>query len=76
MWDLKILEHIHLKKIQFIISCPTNGVLEFLDLTLPFDITFKQIFGDVLENLAVVLSSIGSGHSMGTIGNGLVIGNG
>ena len=31
------------QKIQFTISCPTNNVLEFLDLILSFEATSKQI---------------------------------
>ena len=37
------------KKIQFSISCPTDNVLEFLDLTLSFDVTSKQILVDVFS---------------------------
>ena len=37
------------KKIQFTISCPTDNVLEFLDLTLSFDTTSKQILVDVFS---------------------------
>ena len=37
------------KKIHFTISCPTDNVLEFLDLILLFDVTFKQILVDVFS---------------------------
>ena len=37
------------KKMQFTISCPTDNVLEFLDLTLSSDATSKQILVDVFS---------------------------
>ena len=37
------------KKLQFTISCPTDSVLEFLDLTFSSDVTPKQILVDVFS---------------------------
>ena len=37
------------KKRQFTISCPIDDVLEFLDLTLYFDATSKQILVNVFS---------------------------
>ena len=37
------------KKMQFTISCPTDNVLGFLDLTLSFNATSKQILVDVFS---------------------------
>ena len=37
------------QKMQFTISCPTDNVLEFLDLTLSSDATSKQILVDVFS---------------------------
>ena len=36
-------------KMQFTKSCPTENVLEFLDLTLSFDVTSKQILIDAFS---------------------------
>ena len=41
---------------QFTKSCPTENVLEFLDLTLSFDVTSKQILiNPLLVNPPLVL---------------------
>ena len=37
------------KKVQFHTSCPTDNVLELLELTLSFDVTSKQILVDVFS---------------------------
>ena len=37
------------KKVQFHASCPTDNVLELLELTLSFDVTSKQILVDVFS---------------------------
>ena len=43
-------------KMQFTKSCPTENVLEFLDLTLSFDVTSKQILiNPLLVNPPLVL---------------------
>ena len=38
------------KKIQLNMSCPTDNALEFLDLTLSFDVTAKQILLDIFSS--------------------------